>query len=94
MFSAYFPGFLRVRKARKILGVFEVFLGIFKKTKEKKDRVGEITSGVEKLTRSSLNRVSKRDIYEPNLPICEAILSLKRPIPQRRKAACKTTRAE
>ena len=37
MFSAYFPGFLRVRKARKILGVFEVCLGIFKKTKEKKD---------------------------------------------------------
>ena len=25
--------------ARKILGVFEVFLGIFEKTKEKKDRV-------------------------------------------------------
>ena len=25
---------------RKILGVFEVFLGIFEKTKEKKDRVG------------------------------------------------------
>ena len=24
---------------RKILGVFEVFLGIFEKTKEKKDRV-------------------------------------------------------
>ena len=27
-----------VRKVRKILGVFEVFLGIFKKSKEKKDR--------------------------------------------------------
>ena len=39
VFSAYFPGFLRVRKVRKILGVFEVFLGIFEKTKEKKDRV-------------------------------------------------------
>ena len=39
MFSASFPGFLRVRKVRKILDVFEVFLGIFKKTKEKKDRV-------------------------------------------------------
>ena len=38
MFSAYFTGFLRVRKVRKILGVFEVFLGIFEKTKEKKDR--------------------------------------------------------
>ena len=38
-FSAYFPGFSRVRKVRKILGVFEVFLGIFEKTKEKKDRV-------------------------------------------------------
>ena len=43
MFSAYFSGFLRVRKgvkAIKILGVFEVFLGIFEKTKEKKDRAG------------------------------------------------------
>ena len=42
VFSAYFPGFLRVRnlnrKVREILGVFEVFLCIFKKTKEKKDR--------------------------------------------------------
>ena len=36
VFSAYFPGFLRVRKVREILGVFEVFLGIFEKTKEKK----------------------------------------------------------
>ena len=40
VFSAYFPGFLRVRKVRKILGVFEVFLGIFEKTKAKKDREG------------------------------------------------------
>ena len=39
VFSAYFPGFLRVRQLRKILGVFEVFLGIFEKTKEKKERV-------------------------------------------------------
>ena len=38
LFSGYFPGFLRVRKVREILGVFEVFLGIFEKTKEKKDR--------------------------------------------------------
>ena len=38
MFSAYLTGFLRVRKVRKILGVFEVFLGVFEKTKEKKDR--------------------------------------------------------
>ena len=38
MLSAYFPGFLRVRKVRKTLGVFEVFLGIFEKTKEKKDK--------------------------------------------------------
>ena len=29
-----FSGFLRVCMARKILGVFEVFLGIFEKTKE------------------------------------------------------------
>ena len=36
-----FPGFLRVREVTKILGVFEVFLGIFEKTKEKKDRVGK-----------------------------------------------------
>ena len=43
--SAYFPGFLRVRKVRKILGVFEVFLGIFEKTKEKKDRVGSWKNG-------------------------------------------------
>ena len=28
MFSAYFPGFSRVRKVREILGVVEVFLGI------------------------------------------------------------------
>ena len=40
VFSAYFPGFLRVDQVRKILGVFEVFLGLFAKTKEKKDRVG------------------------------------------------------
>ena len=40
MFSAYFPRFLGVRQVRKILGVFEVFLGIFEKTKEKKDRGG------------------------------------------------------
>ena len=33
-----FQGFLRVRQAREILGVFEVFLGILQKTKEKKDR--------------------------------------------------------
>ena len=39
MFPACFIGFLRVRTARrKILGVFEVFLGVFEKTKEKKDR--------------------------------------------------------
>ena len=38
MFSAYFPRFLGVRKVRKILDVFEVLLGIFEKTKEKKDR--------------------------------------------------------
>ena len=37
MFSASFPGFLRVRKLRKILGVFEVFLAIFEKTKEKEE---------------------------------------------------------
>ena len=37
--SGLFSSVLRVCKARKILGVFEVFLGIFKKTKEKKDRV-------------------------------------------------------
>ena len=38
--SAYFPGFLRARGARTIVGVFEValFLGIFKETKEKKAR--------------------------------------------------------
>ena len=33
--SAHFPGFLRARKVRKFLGVVEVFLGIFKKTKKK-----------------------------------------------------------
>ena len=36
VFSAYFPGFLRVRKVREILGVFEVFLGIFEKTKDRR----------------------------------------------------------
>ena len=40
VFSASFTGFLRVRTARRILGVFEVFLGVFGKTKEKKDREG------------------------------------------------------
>ena len=35
MFSAYFPGFW----GRRILDVFEVFLGIFEKTKEKKGRI-------------------------------------------------------
>ena len=40
VFSAYFPGFLRVCKVRKsLVGVFEVFLGIFEKIKERKDRV-------------------------------------------------------
>ena len=41
MFSAHLPGFLikSARKARKFLGVLEVFLGILEKTKEKKDRV-------------------------------------------------------
>ena len=38
-------------------------------------------SGVGKLTRSSLHGVSKRDVEGPNLPIFEAILSLKRPLP-------------
>ena len=33
-----FPGFLSVRKVRNFLGVFEVFLGIFEKTKEKNER--------------------------------------------------------
>ena len=37
MFSAYFQGFLRVRKVNKSL-VFLRF-GIFKKTKENKDRL-------------------------------------------------------
>ena len=48
-FSAHFPGFLRVSGdflgllrcfllIRKFLGVSEVFLGVFEKTKEKKDR--------------------------------------------------------
>ena len=46
VFSAYFPGFLRVRKVREILGVFEVFLGIFEKTKEKKDRVLEASNAL------------------------------------------------
>ena len=38
VFSAYFTGFYRVREVVKILGVFEVFLGIYEKTKEKKHR--------------------------------------------------------
>ena len=38
-FSSYFPGLLRVCKVREILGVFEVFPGVFEKRKEKKDRV-------------------------------------------------------
>ena len=33
-----FPSVQKVRKVRKILAFFEVFLGIFEKTKEKKDR--------------------------------------------------------
>ena len=39
MFSACFPGVLRAHKVRQILAVFEVFLGILEKAKEKKDRV-------------------------------------------------------
>ena len=38
MFSAYFPRFCGVSQGEKILDVFEDFLGIFEKTKEKKDR--------------------------------------------------------
>ena len=39
MFSAYFTGILRVRRARKILDVFEGFPWFLpKRTKEKKDR--------------------------------------------------------
>ena len=38
VFSAHFPRLLRARKVRKFLGVFKVFLGIFEKIKEKKDR--------------------------------------------------------
>ena len=34
-----FSSVSRVRKVRTILGVLEVFLGLFEKTKEKKDRV-------------------------------------------------------
>ena len=39
VFSASFPGFLSVPKVREILGVFEVFVGIFEKTKNRKDKV-------------------------------------------------------
>ena len=35
VFSAYFPGFLRVRQMREILGLFEVFLGCFRKDQGK-----------------------------------------------------------
>ena len=38
VFSACFTGFLRIRTVRKILGIFEFFLGVFEKNKEKKDR--------------------------------------------------------
>ena len=38
MFSDYFSGF-KGSQGEKIFGVFEVVLGIFEKTKEKKDRV-------------------------------------------------------
>ena len=38
MFSVYFAELLRFRKERTILGVFEVFLGISKQTKEKNNR--------------------------------------------------------
>ena len=46
VFSAYFPRFLGVRQVRKILDVFEVFLGIFEKTKEKKDRAVDKNTSV------------------------------------------------
>ena len=36
MLSAYLPGFLGFTE--KILGVFEIFLGIFEKNKDKNDR--------------------------------------------------------
>ena len=35
-------------------------------------------------------RVSKRDVSEPKLPNLEANSSLKSPMPQRSKAACKS----
>ena len=51
MISAYFPGFLGVRQGRKILGVFEVFLGFFffEETKEKEDRENADFSKLRKL---------------------------------------------
>ena len=46
-------GFLSVRMAGKILDVFEVFLGVFEKTKEKKDRVHYESKSREKIPRFS-----------------------------------------
>ena len=43
VFSACFTGFLRVHTVRKILGIFEIFLGVFEKTKERKDREATLT---------------------------------------------------
>ena len=48
-------------------------------------------SGVEKLTRSNLKGVSKGDFFwETDLATFEAIFSFKSPMPERRKAPCKT----
>ena len=76
--SAYFPGFLRVRKVRKIPGVFEVFLGIFEKTKEKKDR-GETEFPVPVLGRNcalSMRFPDRTPVLDKNrAPIGPEILS-------------------
>ena len=40
VFSVYFPGFLQDLHVRKILGVFEVFLGIFERPKKRRTGQG------------------------------------------------------
>ena len=55
VFSAYFPRFLGVRQVRKILGVFEVCLGFFEMTKEKKDRDPLQPPKMGKITEKSQN---------------------------------------
>ena len=72
MFLSVFCLFYRVFKGsqgEKILGVFEVFLGVFEKTKEKKDRVAlHSCSRTLVLGHRRKLPVQQRSVWRVNLP--------------------------